>query len=487
MPPLDRLTFDNSFARLPDYFFQRVRPTPLRGAHLASFNHAAADLIDLDHAHASSPEFLDVMNGRRQLPQMEPIASLYAGHQFGVYVPQLGDGRAILLGEVRTESGRWELQLKGAGATAFSRGGDGRAVLRSTIREYLCSEAMHGLGIPTTRALCLLGSDEPVYREEVESGASLLRMAPTHVRFGHFEVLFYRRELDHLKTLADYVIAGHFPHLTDVPNKYQRFLEEVIDRTARLMAQWMAVGFSHGVMNTDNMSILGLTIDYGPFGFLDDYEPGFICNHSDDRGRYAFDNQPSIGHWNLRCLAQALLPLTTKDEAVAALQKYERIYIDEYAKRMRAKVGLTTQEETDSELVKELLDLMEVSRTDYTSFFRALGTFSTADGATNDALRDHFLDRAAFDAWALKYRQRLLREGSHDAERRERMNQTNPKYVLRNALAQRAIARAEQRDYSEVDRLLKLLQRPFDEQPEFDRDAAPPPPDEKHVIVSCSS
>ncbi|MEW6613804.1 MAG: protein adenylyltransferase SelO family protein, partial [Pseudomonadota bacterium] len=296
MRPLEDLDFDNSFARLPEPFYSRVMPTPVPAPELLSYNETAAALLDLDPREAQRPEFVEYFSGNRPLPGSEPLAALYAGHQFGHYVPQLGDGRAILLGEVRNRAGeRWELQLKGAGRTPYSRGGDGRAVLRSTIREYLCSEAMHGLGIPSTRALCIVGSELEVYRESVERGAVLLRLAPSHVRFGSFEVFFYRDQHAELKLLADYVIERHYPELADGDDRYVRFFQEVVLRTARLLAQWQAVGFAHGVMNTDNMSILGLTLDYGPFGFLDRYDPGFICNHSDHAGRYAFDRQPQIG------------------------------------------------------------------------------------------------------------------------------------------------------------------------------------------------
>ena len=294
---LDTLSFDNSYARLPEAFYAKLNPTPFGSPpYLVHANRAAADLIDLDPEQTARPEFAGLFGGSMLAPGMEPLAMLYSGHQFGVYVPQLGDGRAILLGEVKNDRGeRWDLHLKGAGMTPFSRDGDGRAVLRSTIREYLCSEAMHRLGIPTTRALCIVGSDEKVYREQIETAATLVRMAPTHVRFGTFEIFYYRQQHEHLKVLADYVIDQFFAHLREADDKYARFFTEVVERTAKLIAQWQAVGWAHGVMNTDNMSILGITLDYGPFGFMDDYDAGFICNHSDHNGRYAFNQQPYIG------------------------------------------------------------------------------------------------------------------------------------------------------------------------------------------------
>ena len=332
---LDELVFDNSYARLPDAFYAKLNPTPFNSPpYLVHANPAAAALIDLDSEEVKRPEFAGLFGGSMLAPGMDPLAMLYSGHQFGVYVPKLGDGRAILLGEVKNDRGeRWDLHLKGAGMTPFSRDGDGRAVLRSTIREYLCCEAMHGLGIPTTRALCIVGSEEKVYREQIETGAMLVRMARSHVRFGTFEIFYYRKQHELLRVLADYVIEQHFPHLREATDTYARLFAEVVEQTAKLIARWQAVGWSHGVMNTDNMSILGLTLDYGPFGFMDDYDAGFICNHSDHNGRYAFNQQPYIGLWNLSCLAQALLPLAEKEALKAGLDAFVKSLAQELTGR----------------------------------------------------------------------------------------------------------------------------------------------------------
>jgi protein adenylyltransferase len=486
---LEELSFDNTYARLPEAFYAKLNPTPFSSPpYLVSFNPAAAELIDLDPEEATRPEFAGVFGGSLLVPGMQPLAMLYSGHQFGVYVPQLGDGRAILLGEVRNERGeRWELQLKGAGLTPFSRDGDGRAVLRSTIREYLCSEAMHGLGIPTTRALCVVGSDHQVYREQVETGAIVLRMGPSHVRFGSFEIFYYRQQHEQLRILADYVIANHYPHLVDVTDKYAEFFNEVMERTAKLIAQWQAVGWAHGVMNSDNMSIIGLTLDYGPFGFIDDYDPGFICNHSDHNGRYAFNQQPFIGLWNLSCLAQALLPIVPKEELKAALDRYTPIHQMQYLELMRCKAGLVDVKPEDESLFNDLLVLLAESHVDYTNFFRALGDFRSAPGEQNEGLRDYFVNRSAFDDWVARYRARLRGQTGIESERRERMNKVNPKYVLRNYLAQTAIEKAQQKDYSEIDRLLALLRNPFTDQTGMDSYAAAPPNWGKHLSVSCSS
>ncbi len=489
MKKLTELTFDNTYARLPEAFYRRVKPTSVPAPYLVSFNAAAAELLDLDGSEARRPEFVEYFCGNRLLPGADPIAALYAGHQFGSWVPQLGDGRAILLGEVRNGKGeRWDLQLKGAGPTPFSRGFDGRAVLRSCVREYLCGEAMHNLGIRSTRALSIVGSNLPVQRERAETAAVLLRMAPTHVRFGTFEVFANRGQIENVKALADYVIAQFFLEVADEKNKYAAFLREVVRRTAVMIAQWQAFGFAHGVMNTDNMSILGITIDYGPFGFMDDYDPDFIPNHSDHSGRYAFNQQPHVGLWNLSCLAHALLSLVSEEEAFAALDSYEADFNDAYELLMRAKLGLAESEADDHALLKELLDALAANAVDYTNFFRRLNSFSSAPDDHNDLLRDMFLDPASFDSWATKYRARLRLELSVDHERESRMKRVNPKYVLRNYMAQKATADAtEKRDYTEIDRLLALLSRPFDEQPECDLYAASSPDWGKRLVVSCSS
>jgi len=486
---LETLSFDNTYARLPTAFYAKLSPTPFESPpYLVHANPVAADLIDLNPGEFARPEFAALFGGSVLAPGMEPLAMLYSGHQFGVYVPQLGDGRAILLGEVKNERGeRWDLHLKGAGMTPFSRDGDGRAVLRSTIREYLCSVAMQRLGIPTTQALCLVGSDDKVYREQIETGAMLVRMAPSHVRFGTFEVFYYRKQHEHLRTLADYVIDQHFSHLRDADEKYARFFTEIVERTAKLIAQWQAVGWAHGVMNTDNMSILGLTLDYGPYGFMDDYDAGFICNHSDHNGRYAFNQQPYIGLWNLSCLAQALLPLAEKDALKAGLDTYQPLFEREYQTRMRTKLGLVEERTEDDELIREFLGLLQGSHADHTIVFRELSAFSSGEHATNDTVREHFLNRERFDEWAARYRDRLRSERSRDDDRRDRMNRANPKYVLRNYLAQTAIENAQHKDFTEIARLFTLLQNPFNDQPGMEAYALPPPNWGKHLAVSCSS
>jgi serine/tyrosine/threonine adenylyltransferase len=485
---LEELRFDNRYGRLPPDFYTRLSPTPLPEPYLVAFNPAAADLISLAHAEAGRAEFSEIFCGNRLLPGFDPLAAVYAGHQFGMFVPQLGDGRAILLGEATGARGRWDLQLKGAGITPYSRMGDGRAVLRSSIREYLASEAMHALGIPTTRALAIVGSDQPVIRENVESAAVLTRMAPSHVRFGSFELFSARGQHELVKTLADHVIDQHYPQLRESEEPCLELLREVIGRTASLVAQWQAVGFCHGVMNTDNMSILGITIDYGPYGFMEGFDWGHVCNHSDDGGRYAYNMQPRIAHWNLYCLGQSLMPLIEMEAAQAALQEYEKIFEQSYSGLMRAKFGLASEHADDAALMRDTLKLLHDNRSDYTSFFRRLGNFDSSSGANNAPLRELFAQRDAYGAWAVRYRQRLALESSADSERKARMDRTNPKYVLRNYLAETAIRKAaDERDYGEIERLMQVLQQPYDEQTTMQAYAEPTPQWAPTLAVSCSS
>ena len=488
MPKLESLSFDNGFSRLPETYYSRVCPTPVPAPYLVCHSPEALRLLDLDESEISRPELIETLAGNQLLPGMDAIAALYAGHQFGHYVPQLGDGRAILLGEVKNAAGEgWELQLKGAGRTPYSRGGDGRAVLRSSIREFLCSEAMHALGIPTTRALCIVGSDRPVYREDEETAALVTRLAPSFVRFGSFEVFYYRNQIESIRHLADYVIARYYPQLATRAEPYAELLREVTRRTAELMAQWQAVGFSHGVMNTDNMSILGLTLDYGPFGFLDAFDPGYICNHSDTSGRYAFDQQPDVAAWNLTKLAQTFVPLLSVETASAAIADYPQQFGQAYIGRMAAKFGLPPGSEAVP-LIMDALQLLAQNHVDYTIFMRRLCDFDSTDHAANAPMRDLFLDRAAFDAWAAQYAAALRQQGSNDIERSQALRAVNPKYILRNHLAEIAIRRAtDERDYSEVNRLHAVFTRPFDEQPEFAAYAAEPPDWARQIEVSCSS
>lgn len=463
-------------------------PTPLPSPHFIAASSPAAALIGLDAADFVRPDFVDVFTGNKVAARSQPLSAVYSGHQFGVWAGQLGDGRAITLGEIATPNGPMELQLKGAGRTPYSRMGDGRAVLRSSIREFLCSEAMAALGIPTTRALVVTGSPQQVARETMESTAVVTRMAPTFVRFGSFEHWASRGAEAELKTLADYVIRGFYPQFEGAANPYKELLAEVTRRTARMIAHWQAVGFMHGVMNTDNMSILGLTLDYGPFGFMEAFDAKHICNHTDQGGRYSYANQVPVGHWNCYALANALLPLIGEPEAAEeALDVYRPEFGRQLDTLLHAKLGLQETRDGDAALFDNMFTLLQDNHADFTLFFRRLGELRVDEPAADEPLRDLFIDRAAFDAWATEYRTRLRQENSVDASRREAMHKVNPKYILRNYLAQIAIEQAQNGDFSGVHKLLAVLERPFDEQPENESYATLPPDWAAHLEVSCSS
>ncbi len=485
---LQEKRWPNRFAALGDTFFTTLPTQGLPDPHWVAWSPSCAKLLGLAE-QAGDAHSLQVFSGNALAPGMRSLASVYSGHQFGVWAGQLGDGRAHWLGEVDTPNGPMEIQLKGAGLTPYSRMGDGRAVLRSSIREFLGSEAMAGLGVPTTRALCITGSALPVRRETMETAAVVTRVAPSFIRFGHFEHFTHTAEnTPALKQLADFAIAAYYPECLDLPQPYVGLLEAVSRKTAELMAHWQAVGFCHGVMNTDNMSILGLTIDYGPFGFLDAFDPGHVCNHSDHQGRYAYARQPNVAFWNLHALAQGLLALIGEpDDALEALEVYKTTFSHALEQKMRAKLGLSTEQDADRDLVDGLLKRMAADRSDFNISFRRLAHFSTAEGAVNASVRNLFIDREAFDAWAAQYSARLRAEGSVDAERAARMNRVNPQYVLRNHLAEVAIREAQAGDFTETQRLLKVLERPFDEQPEHAAYADFPPAWAQTIEVSCSS
>lgn len=480
------LRFDNSFARLPTLFYTHQAPTPFQHPHLVSFNADVAELLGLPPQWETQKESLHYLSAQSLFLGCNPLAMKYTGHQFGAYNPDLGDGRGLLFGEViNANNERWDLHLKGAGTTPYSRFADGRAVLRSCIREYLASEALHGLGIKTTRALCIIGSDEAVRREKTETGAMLWRVADSHIRFGHFEWLFHSGQHTALKQLADYVIQRHYPSAAHSPHPYLHFFERVIEQTALMITQWQLYGFAHGVMNTDNFSITGATFDFGPYGFMDRYEPGFICNHSDYAGRYAWNQQPNIGLWNLNALAHALSGLIDRDALIEALHRYEPTVLEHYASGLRKKLGFTQARPEDRELGMGFLDLLMKNQMDYTESFRDLSQLSLSD--TKPAIRDKFIDREAFDAWLERYQARLAAENSQDSARQTLMKSANPKYILRNYLAQLAIEEAEQGRFDQIETLRLLLKNPFDEQPEHSALSAPPPDWGRHLEISCSS
>jgi len=553
MASLQNLQFTNSFQRdLPEdrergprrrqvqaACFSSVEPTPVSAPSLLAYSAEAARLIGLGPEDCESPLFLEVFSGNRLLAEMRPYAACYGGHQFGNWAGQLGDGRAITLGEVAAADGqRWELQLKGAGPTPYSRTADGRAVVRSSVREFLCSEAMFHLGVPTTRALSLIGTGDPVLRDmfydghpREEPGAVICRMAPSFLRFGNFEILTSRGDLDTARALADYTLRVHFPACGTGPAGYAAFFEEVCRRTAVMIAHWMRVGFVHGVMNTDNMSLLGLTIDYGPYGWLEDFDPNWTPNTTDRGGRrYRFAHQPGVALWNLVRFAEALAPLVGDSAPLErGLEVYEPTLRSTLRGQWLEKLGLgssspesSSQAEADPdrygddppplgiELGDALLDdlgaVLALVETDMTLFFRRLAEVPAArewlekpDDALIAPLMPAYYVPEQLDAartarvaaWVRRYLQRVLAAGTPDAERRRRMNAVNPKFVLRNYLAQLAIDRAEQGDPGGIRELLEVLRHPYDEQPGRDSFAEKRPDWARHrpgcSMLSCSS
>ncbi len=536
---VDQWLFDNSFVtELPadpesanfrrnveGAAYSRVEPAVVANPALAAYSPEVAELLDLSPSAVAEERFTQAMSGNCVLDGSEPFAMAYAGHQFGSFAGQLGDGRAIALGEVLTSSaGRQMLQLKGAGPTPYSRGADGLAVLRSSIREFLCSEAMHHLGVPTTRALSLVTTGEQVMRDMFydgrpgfEPGAVVCRVAPTFIRFGNFELASWRGDVDLLRQLADHTITHHFSHLLarPLPQRYVDWFVEIRDLTAAMIAEWMRVGFVHGVMNTDNMSILGLTIDYGPYGWLEDFDPGWTPNTTDAaRKRYRYGAQPQIAHWNLMRLANALVPLIDDVEALqSALDGFTDVYGQLWTSVVNAKLGLGEAPDdavarSDAELVDGVFSLLQRRETDMTIFFRRLSDLAVGDivEASNDAsvaalvsdalyqpFRDSvadLADQAAIAAWLRQWANRVAMTGT-DADRQASMRRANPKYVLRNYLAQVAIDKATNGDMSEIDNLLDVLRRPYDDQPGRDEYAAKRPEWAREragcSMLSCSS
>ncbi|RLK48808.1 uncharacterized protein YdiU (UPF0061 family) [Alkalispirillum mobile] len=498
MPQQPPIPFDNTYARLPDRFYSRVQPTAVAQPELIELNQPLAEALGLQ------PDLLDAGPGARifagnRIPEgAEPIAMAYAGHQFGHWVPQLGDGRAVLLGEVVDRGGvRRDIQLKGSGITPYSRSGDGRAPIGPVVREYLGSEAMHALGIPTSRALAAVTTGEPVWRETVQPGGVITRVATSHVRVGTFEYFYHRGDQEGVRTLADYVIDRHYPELAGRPQRYRELLTAIIARKADLVARWISVGFIHGVMNTDNTSVVGETIDYGPFGYLDTYHPKTCYSAIDRFGRYAFDEQPRMAHWNLTRLAETLLPLLSDDEDRAL--EIAREALDEFLPRfeaahhasLRAKLGLAKALPGDVSLAYDLFELMAEQQADFTAVFRALceaGAPTEAPERFAAPARQHFRNKGPFDAWARRWADRLQQEARTNGARQAAMRAVNPKFILRNHLAQWAVdAATERHDFAPMKQLLDVLQRPFDEQPGAEHLAAPPLPEQRVYQTFCGT
>ena len=487
------IRFNNSYARLPERFFARQPPTPVTGPRLVQLNAALAARLGLDAEWLASPAGLDVLAGRQVPEGADPIATAYAGHQFGNFVPKLGDGRAVLLGEVIDRDGaRRDIQLKGAGPTPFSRAGDGRAALGPVLREYLVSEAMAALGIPTTRALAAVTTGEDVARETYLPGAVLTRVASSHIRVGTFQFFAARRDIEGLRTLTDHVIARHYPQAAEAANPAAALLEAVIAAQAALVARWLLVGFVHGVMNTDNMSVAGETIDYGPCAFLDAYDTAAVFSSIDANGRYAYRNQPGIAHWNLTRLAEAMLPLLAEgedaavDRANAALDTFAGHFEAAYHRGLGRKIGLAGGREGDAALAGELLAVMAANRADFTLTFRRLGA-AAADGI-DEPVRDLFVDPTAFDGWAARWRRRLGEEADERADRRAAMDAVNPAYIPRNHHVEAALdAAIERADFAPVAALGAALARPYEERPGLERYASSPVPDGRVYRTFCGT
>lgn len=503
------IAFDNTYARLPERFFAKVRPEPVSQPVLLRLNDGLARQLGLDPDELRTPNAVALFAGNRLPEGAEPLAMAYAGHQFGSFVPQLGDGRAILLGELVTVDGaRFDIQLKGSGRTPFSRSGDGRAWMGPVLREYLIGEAMHALGIPTTRALAAVTTGEPVFRERPLPGAILTRVARGHVRVGTFEYFRARQDHQALKTLADYVIARHYPEIADTDQPYGALLQAVAERQAELVAAWMSVGFIHGVMNTDNMSIAGETIDYGPCAFMDNYDPTTVFSSIDYCGRYAFGNQARIAHWNLASLGMSLTPLLEQESprpaarTTAALDHFQQCFDRAWLRRFGRKLGLSAPEAEDRALVQEFLHLLERRRADFTNSFRALCTIPQGESPGSQAGRETSWDPSwglgaatapdsppdqDADSWVARWRERLARDPLTDAERARMMRNANPAVIPRNHRVEQALDAATEGDLAPFEQLLGVLEQPWDDTETQRPYRAPPKPREVVQYTFCGT
>ena len=477
MEIIKKILKQHSYSLLRHDFYSKQAQEPLNNPFLIHINKILLDELGL--SKESYEDLMLIFNGTIQIPNIQAVSMNYAGHQFGQYVQQLGDGRGILLGEIEAKNKYLDIHVKGSGKTPYSRFGDGRAVLRSSLREYLCGEAMHGLGIPSSRSLMIFGSNDVVYREKSETAAMIVRTAKTHVRFGSFEKFFYDGLFDRHKELCDYVISQYLPDKEKSNKKYSYLLESIVIKTASLIANWQSVGFCHGVMNTDNMSILGETLDYGPFGFMDNFNPSHICNLSDTSGRYSYQNQPYVGMWNCTALANTFKHLINKEEIAKIMSVYEKTYAKRLFALYKNKLGLRENRNTDEALVQELLNVMEVQKLDFTRTFRSLSNILK----TNNSIKvDDNLK-----SWSQKFKERHDIEIADIDSRITQMNEMNPKFILRNYMLQNAIDQAEEGSYKEIDILMELITKPFEENIEYERYSEESPEWAKSLGLSCSS
>ena len=477
MEIIKKILKQHSYSLLRHDFYSKQAQEPLNNPFLIHINKILLDELGL--SKESYEDLMLIFNGTIQIPNIQAVSMNYAGHQFGQYVQQLGDGRGILLGEIEAKNKYLDIHVKGSGKTPYSRFGDGRAVLRSSLREYLCGEAMHGLGIPSSRSLMIFGSNDVVYREKSETAAMIVRTAKTHVRFGSFEKFFYDGLFDRHKELCDYVISQYLPDKEKSNKKYSYLLESIVIKTASLIANWQSVGFCHGVMNTDNMSILGETLDYGPFGFMDNFNPSHICNLSDTSGRYSYQNQPYVGMWNCTALANTFKHLINKEEIAKIMSVYEKTYAKRLFALYKNKLGLKENRNTDEALVQELLNVMEVQKLDFTRTFRSLSNILKTNNSikVDDSLK----------SWSQKFKERHDIEIADIDSRITQMNKMNPKFILRNYMLQNAIDQAEEGSYKEIDILMKLITNPYEENLEYEKYAQKAPEWATSIGLSCSS
>ena len=494
----NQFQFDNTYAKLPERFYARLNPTPVRKPGLIKINRLLANNIGLDPNFLETTDGINILAGNQVPNGADPIAMAYAGHQFGGWVPQLGDGRAILLGEIiGTDGFRYDLHLKGSGQTPFSRNGDGRAWIGPVLREYILSEAMESLGIPTTRTLAAITTGETIFREKTYPGALLVRIARSHIRVGTLQYFAAKKDTDALELLSNYIIQRHFPEIQNSTNPYIALLESVMSLQAQLIAKWMAVGFIHGVMNTDNMSLAGETIDYGPCAFMDNYHPGKVFSSIDQMGRYAYGNQPIIAHWNLSCFASAILSLISNNEKIAieaatqTLNQFPKLYENAWSSAFCSKIGLFNQQKDDSDLVKELLDCMSENKADFTLTFRNLcHLFEEADKESDvhdNCFTSLFEDQAASKEWLMKWRQRLTLENKIDSKRQKGMRAVNPAYIPRNHRVEEVILAALKGDFSPFEKLNNVLSKPFSDQTENIEFQRPPRPEEIITKTFCGT
>ena len=474
------MNFELDYLELDEEFYDLSQPTPLEEPYLISFNSTLAKEIDLDEDTRNDPLLVELLNTSYKPDSSKYFSMCYAGHQFGSYAPRLGDGRVSNLGKIS----QWNLQLKGSGETLYSRMADGRATIKSSLREYLIGEMMYHLGIPTTRALAIIGSKTKIIRDQIENAGIILRLSRSWIRFGSFEYFYYTKAFDKLQMLADYAIKESFSHLENKQDKYLKMFEEVVYKTAKLVAKWQAIGFCHGVLNTDNMSIEGLSIDYGPFSMLDDFNYNYVCNHTDKIGRYSYGEQPNVVYWNLTMLAKAFSPLANTQEMNKILDSYgESIYPNAYIDEMRLKLGLELKENEDIDLIRELIGTLQDVYVDHTLFFRTLSSY---DG-DREALFDIVMEPVVLDQWLNLYDNRLKKETLSNDQRHKKMLQINPKYILKNYMLDEAIRKVQNGDCTMVDELLYIASHPFDDLPQYEKYASDTPDIYKNIGLSCSS